>query len=292
MKNPATTPLIRTLFAAVMAVALSPIAAYTQDQPRLSAEEIARLMDNPVGELIQLPIQYDRTTIEEPVSGASLDVSTVKFIPTFPIGQGKWRLVNRFVLPFADVPNPFGGASTSGFSDLTYVGALTPSISRDMARGKLIWAIGPTLVFPTASDDLLGQGKYQAGPAAAAAYLGPKLTLGLFGQQWWSYAGDDARPDVSRSNLQYFWYVKLPNQWAIGAAPSITVDWNATGGTAVDLPLGIGVNKTLFLGPLPARVSAEVSYYAVNSGDGPSPDWGFTFAITPVIPAFILRGGP
>ena len=61
--------------------------------------------------------------------------------------------------------------------------------------------------------------------------------------------------------------------------------------TAVDLPLGIGINKTLFLGPLPARFAAEVSYYAVSSGEGPSPEWGFRFSVTPVIPAFILRGG-
>jgi len=272
----------------ILGLATPPLAA--QEGQRLSAEEIALLMDNPVGELIQLPIQYDRLTIEEPISGAELSASTLKIIPTFPVGRGSWRLVNRFVTAFADVSNPFGG-STSGFADLTYVGALTPGESRDLARGKMIWAVGPTLVFPTASEDALGQGKYQAGPAAAAAYLGPKLTLGLFGQHWWSYAGDEARADVSRSNLQYFWYVRLPNQWAIGASPSITVDWKAVGGTAVDIPLGIGINKTLFLGPLPARVSAEVTYYAVNSGEGPAPDWGLRFAITPVIPAFILRGG-
>ncbi len=248
-------------------------------------------MDNPVGELIQLPFQYDRLTIDEPVSGTSFDISTLKVIPTFPLGSGSWRVVNRIVFPFADVPDG-AGTSTSGFSDLTYVGALTPRESSDAGRGKLIWAVGPTLVFPTASEDFLGQGKYQAGPAAAAAYLGPKLTLGLFGQHWWSYAGDADRPDVSQSNLQYFWYVRLPNQWAIGAAPNITVDWQAEGGTALDLPLGIGINKTLFLGPLPARLSAEVNYFAVNSGEGPSPDWGFRFAITPVVPAFMLGGGP
>ena len=48
-------------------------AAAGQDGQRLSAEEIARLMDNPVGELIQLPIQYDWTNVEEPFSGADLD---------------------------------------------------------------------------------------------------------------------------------------------------------------------------------------------------------------------------
>jgi hypothetical protein len=281
------TAIASGLLALTLATA-APLAA--QDGQRLSAEEIARLMDNPVGELIQLPIQYDRVTVEEPLFGVDLDVSTLKIIPTFPIGRGSWRLVNRFVTAFADVSDPFGG-STSGFADLTYVGALTPGESRDLARGKMIWAVGPTLVFPTASEDALGQGKYQAGPAAAAAYLGPRLTLGLFGQHWWSYAGDEARPEVSQSNIQYFWYVRLPNQWAIGASPSVTIDWNAGGGTAVDVPLGIGINKTLFLGPLPARIAAEVTYYAINSGAGPAPDWGFRFSITPVIPAFILRGG-
>lgn len=285
------TRVLRSVRIACMALALSSSALAAQQKGRLSAEEIARLMDNPVGELIQLPIQYDRMTVNEPLSGAELDVTTLKIIPTFPLGRGRWRLVSRFVTAFADVPSPLGG-STSGFSDLTYVGALTPSVSRDMARGKLIWALGPTLVFPTASEDALGQGKYRAGPAAAAAYLGPKLTLGLFGQHWWSYAGDEARSDVSQSNLQYFWYVRLPNQWAIGASPNINIDWNAPGGTAVDLPLGIGINKTLFLGPLPARVAAEVTYYAVSSGQGPAPDWGFRLAITPVIPTFVLRGGP
>lgn len=275
---------------ALGALLISSVSVSAQEGGRLSAEEIARLMDNPVGELIQLPVQYERITVEEPITGTELDVSTFKLIPTFPLGRGRWRLVSRLVGTWADVPDPFGGATT-GFSDLTYVGALTPRESRDLARGKMIWAVGPTLVFPTASEDLLGQGKYQAGPAAAAAYLGPRLTLGLFGQHWWSYAGDEGRPDVSRSNLQYFWYVRLPDQWAIGASPSISIDWNAADGTAVDLPLGVGINKTLFLGPLPARFAAEVSYYAVSSGVGPSPDWGFRFSVTPVIPAFILRGG-
>jgi len=59
----------------------------------------------------------------------------------------------------------------------------------------------------------------------------------------------------------------------------------------VDLPLGIGVNKTLFLGPLPARIAAEVNYYVARADVGPAPDWGFRLSVTPVIPAFMLGGG-
>ncbi|MEZ4588480.1 MAG: hypothetical protein R2909_19040 [Gemmatimonadales bacterium] len=284
--------ILRVALAAVvlMVAGLPGGSLHAQSKPKLSAEEIARLMDNPVGELIQLPIQYDRLSVRSPQGDDARAVTTVKVIPTFPLGRGRWRLVNRLVVPHVGLPDSPLGDGPSGFGDLTYVGALTPSSSSDLGRGKLIWAVGPTLVLPTAGEGSLGQGKYQLGPAAAVAYLGPRLTLGLFGQHWWSVAGDAARASVSQTNLQYFWYLRLPEQWAIGASPSITIDWKAAGGTAVDVPLGIGLNKTLFLGPLPARVAAEVTRHVITSGDGPEPTWGFRLSVTPVIPAFILRG--
>ncbi len=258
---------------------------------KLSAEEIARLMDNPVGELIQLPIQYERISLEEPVTGSEFSVGTVKLIPTYPMGRGSWRVVNRMVVPRIDIPDTPLGPGVSGLGDITYIGAFTPAESNDLGRGKMIWAVGPTLTFPTAAETPLGSGKYQVGPAAAVAYLGPKATLGLFVQHWWSYAGDAAREAVNQTNVQYFWSVRLPKQWSLGASPSMTVNWNAAGGTAVNLPLGVGVNKTLFLGPLPVRAGVEASYYVVTSGQGPAPKWGMKFSLTPVIPAFVLRGG-
>jgi len=284
--------LVRASLAPIAIAIAAPVGQSLSAQPKtkLSAEEIARLMDNPVGELIQFPIQYDRLSLRSPLGDDARAVTTIKVIPTFPIGRGRWRLVNRLVVPHVGLPDTPLGEGPRGIGDLTYVGALTPSSSSDLGRGKLIWAVGPTLVLPTASEQALGQGKYQLGPAAAVAYLGPKLTLGLFGQHWWSVAGDDARPSVSQSSLQYFWYLRLPDQWAIGASPSITVDWKATGGTAVNVPLGLGLNKTLFFGPLPARVAAEVTRHVITSGDGPEPTWGFRLSVTPVIPAFILRG--
>lgn len=281
----------RLLAAGVRAVIMTVLAAGTlhgtQDR-KLSAEEISRLMDNPVSELIQLPIQYERVTLEGVPGQEHAHAHLVKVIPTYPMGRGAWRLVNRLVIPWARLPGPAG--TTSGFGDLTYVGAVTPSSARDLGRGKVIWAAGPTLVFPTAAESALGQDKWQVGPAAALAYLGPRATLGLFGQHWWSVAGDEARPSVSRTSLQYFWYLKLPQQWSIGASPTMTVDWNATEGTAVIFPLGIGVNKTLFLGPLPARFAVEGTWSAVTSNSAVAPDWSLRFSVTPVIPAFLLRG--
>ena len=141
---------------------------------------------------------------------------------------------------------------------------------------------------PTASEPFLGQGKYQIGPAGALAYIGEDWTLGLFPQHWWSVAGDEDRARVSRTNIQYFVYRKLPNQWSVGAAPTISVDWTAEGGAEVDLPIGIGLNKTAFLGRIPVRIGVEYQTY-VATGGGIEPENVWKFSITPALPAAFVR---
>ncbi|MGD2133843.1 MAG: hypothetical protein PVI23_13695 [Maricaulaceae bacterium] len=281
----------------------------------LTAEQISRLMDNPVGELVMMPIQYDRLTVEEAFTGSEQVIETVKIIPTYPVRVGDWNLVNRAAFSFARLPidtdafadvgtqsdtldvsidgpplvsDPFAG-STSGFGDLAYVGLFTPRESTPIGDGQFIWAAGPTMILPTASEDFLGQGKVQVGPAFAAAYLGRDWTVGVFPQHWWSVSGDDDRPTVSQTNIQYFVYRKLPNQWSIGASPNISIDWTDDDGAAVNFPIGIGLNKTLFLGRVPARVGVEASYYALRDDDAIAPEWGLRFSITPVVPAAFLR---
>ena len=293
----------------------STLDALLQAGCELTSDQISRAMDNPVGEMVSVPLVYERKTVTEPFFGTEQVIENVKLIPTFPIRLNeRWTLVNRVVLSFPKVPvdadalsnvsldadglnlgitgtppNPadFAG-STTGFGDLTYVGLFTPNETTPIGNGKLIWAIGPTFIFPTASEDFLGQGKYQAGIAGALAYLGEDWTLGLFPQHWWSFAGDDNRPDVNRTNVQYFVYRKLPDQWSIGASPTVSINWNAQGGTEVDVPIGIGVNKTAFIGKLPVRFSVEYHDYVTHSS-GINPEASIKFSISPAVPAAFLR---
>ena len=65
-------------------------------------------------------------------------------------------------------------------------------------------------MFPTATDDALGSDKWSAGPTAVALYrTGPWLFGGLVGQ-FWSFAGDDDRRDVSSFYVQPFVNYNLP----------------------------------------------------------------------------------
>ncbi len=62
-----------------------------------------------------------------------------------------------------------------------------PSFFVSPARpGRLIWGVGPTLLFPTATNPTLGQGKMGSGPfvgfvgtAGALDHRLPRMTLGL-----------------------------------------------------------------------------------------------------------------
>jgi len=146
-------------------------------------------------------------------------------------------------------------------------------------------------MFPTASDEVLGTGKFGLGPSGVIGYLGKKWELGLFAQHWWSVAGDDARADLSVTNLQYFLYYVLPwneeAQWRIGMSPNISYNWNAPGDKLV-LPVGLGIARMIEIGDLPVNLSLEVDYSAIHPDDSVSSRWNFRVYVTPVIPTFIF----
>ena len=78
-----------------------------------------------------------------------------------------------------------------------------------MLNGKFLWGAGFDLGFPTATDDILGAGKWTAGPSAIGAYMGPKWKIGGLLQQYWDYAGDSDRADVNMTNIQLLYYYSL-----------------------------------------------------------------------------------
>ena len=68
--------------------------------------------------------------------------------------------------------------------------------------GKLIWGVGPAFVIPTATNDLLGQGKLSIGPSVVAFAQPKHWTIGALTNNVWSVAGSGGRPDVNQMLLQ------------------------------------------------------------------------------------------
>jgi hypothetical protein len=258
-----------------------------------SLQEVARQITNPIAPLWQLTL--DNLVVGmaggglggvEPAYTGSLQAQGPMWLSRLDWERFGWAdelgVFARLTVPFVEtLPVPLASgedARESGFGDIQLGAVLAPQ-----RRSGFIWGIGPTFIFPSASDDALGQGKWQAGPATLAGYVGRRWTGYVLAQQWWSFAGDHDRPDTSQLCLNYVLIRSLPRRWQVGAQPTLTVDWKAPAGNEVTFPVGLGVGRTFRIGRIPVQFWLEADYYAVRP-DGTGPRWGIDLQITPVIP--------
>ena len=288
-------------------------------QPTLA--QMSALMDNPLGNVAMLFTQFDSYRMENPSNNKKAIKNNYMGIFQFPKGLGdNWNLINRVVwnvpsmpleqdkiddldypmgegpgatLPPSGSPEPpislFDGRTT-GFGDMYYVGLFSPKKPIDLkGGGKFLWGLGFDLGFPTATEDILGTGKWSAGPSALGVYLGPKWKVGGLVQQYWDFAGDDDRDDFNLTNLQYFYMYSLNDTTSIGAAPNIIFNWEQTNGNKTTLPIGLGMNRTFQFGKVPVRIGAEVYYSVIQPDDVPGTKWNFRFYVIPAAPSALFK---
>ncbi len=152
------------------------------------------------------------------------------------------------------------------------------------------WGVGPSAVFPSATNDLLGSDKWSAGPGAVVFVSKPPFTYGALVNNVWSFAGDSDAPDVNQFLLQPFFNLNLSDGWSVGTSPVITANWEAADDDRWTLPLGGGVGKLFRLGELPIQANLRAYYNAVKPDAGA--DWQLQFQWTFLFPKKALSRVP
>lgn len=106
------------------------------------------------------------------------------------------------------------------------------------------WAIGPYLVFPTATSNSAGRGAWQAGPAAAFRYRPiPGLLISGLLQQATSYAYASAdRAPVNRLTFQPMISYQLGRGWYLRSSDA-TWSFNLRRATPTTIPVSAGLGK-------------------------------------------------
>jgi len=217
----------------------------------------------------------------------------------------KWKTIFRPVIPI----NSFETVDNLNVS-VDNVGEPTIGVDFDRETGlgdivlwtafskqytpPFVWGFGPTIMMDTATDDRLGTGKWSAGPMALAVSITEKWILGGIAQHWWSFAGEDTttvntnlgpvtidRPDVNLTDFQYIIRYRWSKLTNIGCAPNIRYNWETE---QLNLPIGIGFDTLVKLGPLPVKIGAELYYYVEKSDDF-GPEWQFRLLFVPVLPS-------
>ena len=269
-----------------LALALLTCGTNAQDLATADLAEIDRKLNNPLANIWSLTFQNNTSTKRGDAIDGTEYSNNLFFQPFMPFPMGiddRTMLTLRPVFPLVTQP-VYGPADPrrsvshdTGLGDIQLLTLAGPN----RADG-LIWGAGLTLAFPTATEDTLGQGKYQGGPALMAFYNGKPWVGGLLLQHWESYAGDSDRADTSRTDLQYIIRRSIPGAASIGMGPTVSVDWEADEHNQLTLPIGLGVTKTVRWGGLPVKLRAEAHYSLIRPEDYGT-DWNFRLQITPVI---------
>ncbi len=154
--------------------------------------------------------------------------------------------------------------SKSGLGDITFMDIFMRS------EEGFSWGLGPMLVMPTASNNLLGQGKWQIGTAAAIVTSRDwGLAGGLLTFQQ-SFAGDSDREKVKVLSVQPALFYNLPNGFYLRSSAVWTFDLQKH---TRAIPLGLGLGKVMKVGEKTTINAFLEPQYSVDKKGAGAPVW-------------------
>jgi hypothetical protein len=241
-------------------------------QSGASTEELQKQLENPIAQKISL--SYTNEFGFGPGSESRTSYFGT-FQPVIPFTVGAVSFISRPAFSWAQTPQKCTGQYFGGLGDLGYQLFLTPARSR-----SIIWGVGPAFVFPTATREVLGNGKWTAGPTAAIVVQPGKLSLAVAATNLWSYAGDKRRAATDQFSLEYSVDYNLGRGWSLSSDPVMTNDWRGAPGEHWFVPVGGGVSKT-YNGRVPLQLSVLAYRNVVRPSSAST--WSLQIVVTPVL---------
>lgn len=254
-------------FVTVLVTALVISSATAQEG--VNASDLAKAAQNPVADMISVPIQYNANFS---VGSGDETQHLLNIQPVYPMNlSSHWNLISRIIIPLISQP-PFvaGQRRESGFGDFQ----LSLFISPAKVSSGVIWGGGVVGQFNTASNERLGQGKRGLGPTAVVLKISGPWVFGGLINNIWSVGGDAARADVNQMLMQPFVNYNVPEHPGLYVtfSPIITANWEADAGNAWTVPLGMGIGRIMTVGRLPVNLQTS-AYYNIVKPDVVGADW-------------------
>ncbi|TIL56804.1 MAG: transporter [Mesorhizobium sp.] len=247
-------------------------AASAQDD----TQELAKKLSNPIASLISVPFQFNYDSGYGPNDG---EKAYVNIQPVIPVSlNADWNMISRTIVPVIwqnDIAGPSG--EQSGLGDITQSLFFSPS---QPTESGIVWGVGPVFLVPAATDDLLGGGKWGAGPTAVVLKQSHGWTIGALANHIWSFAGDSDRGDISSTFLQPFVSYTTKDAWTFTLNTESTYNWETE---EWSVPINFQIAKLVVVDKQPISLFAGVRYWAESPDSGPD-GWGFRTGITLLFP--------
>ncbi len=243
------------------------------------AQDLAKKLSNPISSLISVPFQYNYNDGYGPQDGSQ---SLVNIQPVVPFSvSANWNVILRTILPVINQDEVVPGTGSQfGLGDTTQSLFLSPKAP---GPGGLIWGVGPVFLWPTATEDELGSGKWGAGPTGVALVQRGPWTYGMLANHIWSFAnagGGADRPDVSSTFLQPFLAYNTPTAITYSINTESTYNWKTHDWS---VPINAMITKTTKIGRQPIQLGVGARYW-VESPDTGAEGWGARAILTFLFP--------
>ncbi len=246
------------------ALALLPIISFSNEMSDAEAEKLAKAAQNPIASMISLPFQ-NNTNLNIGPNDQTQNILNVQ--PVWPFEMGDYNIITRTIIPVVSNPSVLTGPDkgrVDGIGDTVFTAFVSPKDS-----GDITWGVGPAILLPTASNDVLGQDTWGAGISAVALTMPGHWVIGGLVSNIWSVGGD---ADINLLTLQPFINYNLDHGWYLVTAPIITANWEADSNNRWTVPLGGGFGKIFKIGDQP--INAQLSLYNnVETPDNLGAEW-------------------
>jgi hypothetical protein len=261
---------------AVTSIGISAFFAVLPALAQDSSSEIAKQAQNPIANLVSVPIENDWS----PQTGyKKQDSYVMELKPVVPIHlSDNWTLISRTIIPVIEIPDLAPGVEgTTGLGDASISLFLSPA-----KAGPIIWGAGPIVSLPTASQDILGTKKVSVGPTVVVLRSQGHWLFGTLVNNLTSVAGPSTHPNVNQMLMQPFVNYNLPRGWYLTTSPIINANWEVDSSQRWTVPVGGGVGRIVRLGKQPISIYAQLFRNVVRP-DGVS-NWSARFQVQLLFP--------
>jgi hypothetical protein len=184
----------------------------------------------------------------------------LRYAQPFSIGESTW--LTRSSLPVVTNPVLPGADHETGLGDFNAFAAYLI----DVGNPAISFGVGPLINVPTATDDVLGSGKWSLG-LANIAYVAtnPKLAYGYLLTWQASVAGDDDRADVNIAAFQPLVFGQFGGGTYWRSTGVMNYDFESDG---YNVPIGIGIGQVWRSGKTVYNLFVEPQWSVASDGVG------------------------
>lgn len=254
------TASFRTFMVAAIAAGASGLADAQSD-----TEALAKAAQNPVANMISVPIQNNTNFHVGPLDGTQ---NLLNIQPVVPLSlNADWYLITRTIIPIVTQPGfAPDQSSVTGLGDIQVSAFLSPKVVSEW-----VWGAGLLTQLPTHTNRRLGNDRVGLGPAVVVFRFeeGSPWVYGALINNLWSITSSGDRR-INQMLLQPVLNYNFPKGLYLTSVPLITADWEVPHRQRWTVPLGGGVGKIFHVGEQPLNGQISTYYNVVRPDAGPT----------------------